>query len=251
MRAMIKQLLPHLYLIDDAGDSTCYLLLGSKKALVIDSLNGCEDLHAILRTLTQLPFMVINTHGHVDHVCGNAYFDQAYVHPDDLALCHEHMGYAAERYAQQGVNPPPMKIIQVGDVIDLGGIEVEILSLRGHTPGSIGLLDKQDRILFTGDGCNAHLWMQLDHSLPISVLQNTLLSLKRDHYHRFDCILAGHGKDFEPKTRIDQNLVGCQELLQGKTEQDAPYHYFGGECLQHPTSPIPGECIVYTTAHLK
>ena len=40
MRARIKQLLPHLFLIDDAGDSTCYLLCGSERALLIDTANG-------------------------------------------------------------------------------------------------------------------------------------------------------------------------------------------------------------------
>lgn len=245
MRANIKQLLKHLYLIDDAGESTCYLLIGQEKALLIDSANGQEDLSAVVRTLTDKPVMVVNTHGHVDHVCGNAYFDEAWVHADDLDLCYEHMGYNKEAYEKQHVAPPVMKTIAVGDVIRLGGVDVEVVSLKGHTSGSIGLIDMQDRILFSGDGANAHLWMQLDHSLPVSVLHDTLLAIKRDHYHRFDTVLAGHGRDFEPKTRIDQNIRGCEELLSGKTENDQPYHYFGGECLQHPTSAAPGECIVY------
>ena len=54
-RAVIKQLLPHLYLIDDAGESTCYLICGQEKAMLIDTANGMEDLHAIVRTLTDLP----------------------------------------------------------------------------------------------------------------------------------------------------------------------------------------------------
>ena len=250
MRANIKQLLPHLYLIDDAGESTCYVLCGKEKALIIDSANGQENLKAIVRTLTDLPLMVVNTHGHVDHVCGNAYFDEAYVHEDDMALCLEHMAYNNEEYEKQCVVPPPMKTIAVGDVIHLGGIDVEVVSLKGHTAGSIGLIDIQDRILFSGDGANGHLWMQLDHSLPISVLYDTLVAFKRDHDDRFDHVLAGHGKDFEPKTRIDQNIRGCEELLAGKTENDQPYHYFGGECLQHPTSSVPGECIVYRADNL-
>ena len=245
MRAVIRQLLPYLYLIDDAGESTCYVLCGSERALLIDTLNGAEDLHAIVRTLTKLPITVLNTHGHVDHVCGNAYFDEAFVHEDDLNLCIEHMAFAKEAYEKQGVAPPPMKTVRAGDVMDLGGLTVELVSLRGHTAGSIGILDKKDRILFSGDGVNSHLWMQLDHSLPISVLMETLTALKREHGADFDHILTGHGKGLEPKERLDQLLRGCEELLSGQTEGDMPYHYFGGACLQHPLSDIPGECIVY------
>ena len=43
-RAKIKQLLPHLWLIDDAGESTCYLIEGKTHAMLIDTANGEEDL---------------------------------------------------------------------------------------------------------------------------------------------------------------------------------------------------------------
>ena len=55
MRARIKQLLPHLFLIDDAGEGTCYLLCGSERALLIDTANGQENLKEIVEKLTHLP----------------------------------------------------------------------------------------------------------------------------------------------------------------------------------------------------
>ena len=141
-RAIIKQLLPHLYLIDDAGESTCYLLCGREKAMLIDTVNGMEDLHAIVRTLTDLPLIVVNTHGHCDHIFGNAFFEEAFLHPADRALAAEHFAMFQEEYDKQGLQPCPFRDAAIGQVFDLGGLELEVVSLAGHTAGSIGLLDR-------------------------------------------------------------------------------------------------------------
>lgn len=249
-RAVIHPLSDHLYLIDDAGESTCYLLIGREKAMLIDTANGREDLHAIVRGLTQLPLVIVNTHGHVDHVCGNVYFAGAYLHPDDLPIAREHLGYAKEEFDKAGLKPCPFLPLCIGDLFDLGGIEVEVVSLRGHTPGSVGLIDLQDRILFSSDGLNTHLWMQLDHSTSIRTLHTTLLDLQKQHGQKFDRILTGHGKDFYPYEIFDQLIAGCEDLLSGRTQADMPYRYFGGECLQHPLSSEPGHCIVYSADKL-
>ena len=156
-RAIIKQLLPHLYLIDDAGESTCYLIEGQTHAMLIDTANGQEDLRAIVEGLTRLPVIVVNTHGHGDHIFGNVYFDEAWMHPADMELAETFMGYAKEELDKHGLKPCPLKALSIGQVFDLGGLQLEVVSLAGHTPGSIGLLDRKDRILFTGDGVNTHL----------------------------------------------------------------------------------------------
>lgn len=245
-RAKIKALEPGLFLIDDAGESTCYLLCGEQKALVIDSVNGRENLFELCRTLTDLPLMVINTHGHGDHIYGNVYFPEAWMHPEDFSIAREHFGFAEPEMAPWGLKPCPLHPLPIGEEIDIGGEIIEIVSLRGHTPGSIGLLSRKRRLLFSGDGLNSHLWMQLDHSLPISALRSTILTLKSQYGHCFDRLLMGHAQDYTDGALIDQLLQGCDDLLAGKREKDTPYHYFGGDCLQHPISDIPGQCIVYT-----
>lgn len=249
-RAIIKQLLPHLYLIDDAGESTCYLVCGQEKAMVIDTANGMEDLHAIIRTLTDLPLVVVNTHGHCDHIYGNAFFEEAWLHPADRALAAEHFAMFQEEYDKQGLKACPFRDAAVGQVFDLGGLELEVVDLKGHTAGSIGLLDRQDRILFSGDGLNPHIWMQLDHSLPIAALRQTILDLQNQHGGEFDHILTGHAKDFRGADLTDMLLRGCEELLAGQRSTDMPYEYFGGTCWQHPISDVPGEVIVYTESKL-
>ncbi len=244
-RAKITQLRPNVHLIDDAGESTCYLITGSEKALLVDSVNGYEDLHAIVRSLTNLPVIVVNTHGHGDHILGNVYFDEAWLHPADFALHDEFFGYAKEEMDKHGLKPCSLKALEVGQIFDLGGVQLEVVDLKGHTAGSIGLLDKAARIIYTGDGLNTHLWMQLDHSLPISTMLETFRKLKAEHGQDFDYVAHGHAKVLRDKEILDWMICGCEDILAGRTEQDMDYQYFGGVCRQHPISGTPGEVIVY------
>ena len=244
-RANIIQLRPNVYLIDDAGDSTCYLITGSERALLVDSVNGYEDLKAITKTLTDLPVIVVNTHGHGDHIYGNVYFEEAWLHPADFALYDQFFGYAKDIMEQNNLKPCPVKALEIGQIFDLGGVQLEVVDLSGHTAGSIGLLDKDARIIYTGDGLNTHIWMQLDHSLPISTMLETFRKLKAEHSQDFDYVAHGHTKVLRDKEILDWMIQGCEDILAGRTEQDMDYQYFGGVCRQHPISGTPGEVIVY------
>ena len=244
-RANIIQIRPNVHLIDDAGDSTCYLITGSECALLVDSVNGYEDLKAITKTLTDLPVIVVNTHGHGDHIYGNVYFEEAWLHPADFALYDQFFGYAKDIMEQNNLKPCPVKALEIGQIFDLGGVQLEVVDLSGHTAGSIGLLDKDARIIYTGDGLNTHLWMQLDHSLPISSMLETFRKLKAEHGQDFDYVAHGHTKVLRDKEILDWMIQGCEDILAGRTEQDMDYQYFGGVCRQHPISGTPGEVIVY------
>ena len=245
-RAKIHAIRPNVYLIDDAGESTCYLICGSESALLVDSVNGEEDLHAVVRSLTDLPVIVVNTHGHGDHVFGNMYFSEAWLHPADFPLHDMFFGYAKEEMEKHGLKPCPVRPLEIGQIFDLGGIQLEIVDLKGHTAGSIGLLDKAGRIIYTGDGLNTHLWMQLDHSLPIATMLETFRALKQQHGGDFDYVAHGHAKELRGKEILDWMIAGCEDILQGRTENDQPYQFFGGVARQHPISAVPGEVIVYS-----
>ncbi len=255
-RAKITRLLPHLYHIDDAGESVAYLLCGQTHAMVIDTVNGQEDLHAIVRTLTDLPLIVVNTHGHGDHVAGNLFFEEAWLHPADEELANGFFEEIRNEYGDQAkailgdreIASCPIKFLSIGQVFDLGGIQLEVVSLRGHTPGSIGLLDRQDRILFSGDGVNTHLWMQLTNCSTLTALRQQHQELKEKHGHQFDFVAHGHDKGLRPAGPVmDQLIRGCDDLLAGRRDNDKPYHYFGGVCWQHPLNDEDeNQVIVYT-----
>src|SRR5690606_15480213 len=46
---------------------------------------------------------------------------------------------------------PPTRILEEGDIVDLGDRHFEVLHLPGHSPGSIGLWEAATGILFSGD----------------------------------------------------------------------------------------------------
>lgn len=248
MRAQIVELEKGLYLIDDAGHSTAYLLCGEMGAALIDTLNGAEDLQEIVSGLTALPLTVINTHGHCDHIAGNIFFDEAWIHPADEALAGEHFGFLEEELRRFGRKPCPFRHLAEGQVFDLGGVTLEVISLKGHTAGSVGLLCREKRLLFTGDGLNPHIWMQLEESLPLRVLAETLEQVQEKYGAAFDRILYGHGRGegYQDKMLTDRLLGACRDVLEGRREKDLPYVYFGGQAraVQHIYGPDGGKDVL-------
>ena len=230
----IKEVRPGIFLMDEAHEATGYLVVGKKRACVIDTMNGYNDLSAAVRKLTDKPVTVVNTHGHPDHIFGNMYFPEAYIHPADLALTRmftEDPRFL-EMLAEKGRTFPPFRDILPGEIIDLGGRTLEVFALPGHTPGGILLLLKEDRILFTGDSINHHLWMQLDGCSPLNRFLEDLDSVLPLE-ERADIILHGHAHDPDDISLLRCLRRGVEEICEGKTDQDEPYQWFGGIGLQH------------------
>lgn len=252
-RIAIRKINDDITLFDDHGDGTCYLVTGSEKALLIDTANGHVDLAADCRELTGLPITVVNTHGHCDHIFGNLYFKDAYLHPKDNELHDEHFAFDEIRELMKSIGKTPAKLLplDVGQLFDLGaGHVLETIALQGHTQGSVGLLDRKHRILFSGDGVNTHLWMQLEESTSIAVLHESLVALKQTYGDQFDWILTGHGLGLEPATIVDELIVACEALLSGKGKHDREYKWFGGKCRAHSLSADENRCIVYQKSKL-
>ena len=68
------------------------LLVGEHHALLFDTGYGFDDLHGLVRRITNLPLYVVNSHGHVDHAAGNWQFGEVFIHPADVPVCIEHNG---------------------------------------------------------------------------------------------------------------------------------------------------------------
>lgn len=234
-KLFIKEVLPGIFLMDEAHEATGYLVTGRDRACVIDTMNGYCDLYQAVRERTDKPLTVVNTHSHPDHIFGNMYFEEAYLHPADRELARmftedpEYIKMMEER----GKTFPPFRDILPGDTIDLGGRTLEVFGLPGHTPGGIMLLLREDRVLFTGDSVNHHLWMQLDGCLTMKQFLRELdqVMFLQD---RADVILHGHARDTDDISLLRCMRNGVEEICCGKTEQDTPYQWFGGTDLQHP-----------------
>ncbi|MFA9375299.1 MAG: MBL fold metallo-hydrolase [Lachnotalea sp.] len=233
-RIKVIQLNDHIYLMDDNGNATGYLVVGHKKALVIDTMNGYENVYEVVRTLTDLPLMVVNTHGHCDHIFGNIYFDEAYMNTDDSEVAKEHMAFQefVEACKEHNLSMPSFKPIKDGDVIELGGLTLDIISLPGHTPGGICLLLREDRILFTGDSINHHLWMQLEESSKLKDFLNHLDKIM-NVTKEADYILHGHAQGFDDISLMTKLRDGVADLIVINGEGDRNYEWFGGVDKQH------------------
>ena len=88
-KLIVKKLRPYLYLLDENHECTGFLVIGEKKACLIDTMMGYHDYKKVIADITDKPVIVINTHGHPDHIYGNVYFDEAYINPKDIPLTKE------------------------------------------------------------------------------------------------------------------------------------------------------------------
>ena len=235
---MITQLNDHIWLLDDHHEATMYLVAGQARAMVIDTSVGLCNVRQVAEQLTSLPLICVNTHGHGDHMGGNWCFDKAFMNLADLPIAEESMNWpevqeALERFH---LRYPAFEHIEDGHVFDLGGLTLEAFYLPGHTPGEIVLLDEQDRILFSGDGVIEHLWLQLDHSLPV---KTQIESMKRLQKRRgaFDTILHGHCQRPAGAELFDTLLAALLDLDAGHTADDIDYEWHGNVSRAHPYQP--------------
>ena len=139
------------------GATNCYILVerAGNSAAIIDP-GG--DAAALMRTLAELaatPAMIINTHGHWDHIGANKALQKHYaglsiaIHELDAPMLRDSKRNAARFFAGDGDGGSAKRLLQDGDIIELGELKIAVLHTPGHTPGSICLL--LDKLLFTGD----------------------------------------------------------------------------------------------------
>lgn len=228
----------HVWLLDDHHEATCYVVAGTRQAAVIDTSIGLSNIREAAESLTSLPLICINTHGHGDHMGGNWCFDKAFMNLADLPLAEDWINNpeVQEGMEQFGISFPPFVHIDDGHIFDLGGVELEAVYFPGHTAGEIVLLDRQDRILFSGDGIVQHLWLQLPESLPVRTQiqsMERLLPLR----NTFDLVLNGHIQAPCGAELFDTMLEALRDLDAGNTADDIDYEWNGNVSKAHPYQP--------------
>lgn len=178
---------PHLWALDEVRKTTMYVYEGTDRVLLIDTGFGLSDLKKIVGGLCPgKEILVVNTHGHGDHNGGNNQFDTVYVGRMDEPFSHStptpetrqrfiSTFFTQSEFAAQidpnRWNPGPCeKVLPLrdGDVLSLGGIDIEVLETPGHSLGSISLLDRANGLLFTGDlMLTWQVWGQLEYSTTL------------------------------------------------------------------------------------
>jgi len=136
-----------------------YLILGDKRALLFDSGTGTRDISPVVASLTHLPVTVMVSHLHFDHLGGIAPFHHvALIDLPDTRADVSGGRFSPGRYEYSGfvdgLSPPSIAVsewVKPGNVIDLGGRKLIVLSTPGHTPSSSALYDPSTHRLFIGD----------------------------------------------------------------------------------------------------
>lgn len=196
----ILRVTENAYLIEDDRNATAYVITGSEKAVAVDSLLGLQDYAALVKSITDKPVVLVNTHAHGDHTGGNKYFDKCYIGEAEL-----------DSYSGDS----PAEIMREGDVIDLGDRLLEVIGFAGHTPGALCLLDRKERVLYTGDSILGRtVWLWMGNSTPVSVMKESLIHINTFR-NAFDHIATGHGRALDPAEIIDELINACDAILTG------------------------------------
>lgn len=149
-------------------ETHCYLLNGTERSLLIDTGLGIGNIADEVRQLTDRPVTAAATHIHWDHIGGHRYFPDFYVHREELGWlsgsfplpleavkamvadrCDLPEGYDVSAY--ELFRGTPSRVLEDGDVIDLGGRTLRVLHTPGHSPGHMCFWEPDRGYLFTGD----------------------------------------------------------------------------------------------------
>ena len=141
-------------------ENTYVLYDETKECIIIDpgcyTSNEQKRLEAFIAKEELKPVRLINTHCHLDHICGNAFVSQQYgLHLEahegeqvvlDASVDHGKMyGFVFEP------SPNIMHTIQEGDEIKFGNSTLKTLFTPGHSPASISFYSEQDNFVIAGD----------------------------------------------------------------------------------------------------
>ena len=201
--------------------SDMYLIVGKNEALLIDlsnnirwSDNAVESLRQLVSERTEgKPLTITFTHNHGDHIG----MMPAYVNDKDVkfALPETDFSRLINRFPQE-----QSYFINEGHVFDLGGFEIETISVPGHTDGSVVFYLYENHLLFSGDAIgsghgvwifNTQAYSKYNAAVPhlISWLENPRNGVNTDRMR----IYGGHywQRDWLPE--LGDNEMGMQYIL--------------------------------------
>jgi len=183
--------------------ANCYVVWDKdgRSAAIIDPGGDPEEIISVVDDEKLKPVVLINTHGHIDHIAANRAIKERYdipllIHREDSAsLTDPGLNLSAMGFGQLD-SPPSDRELQDGDEISVGEIMLKVISTPGHTPGGICLLisrSDQPDVIITGDTLFAGGVGRTDFpggswNLLMESIRNRLLSFPDE-----TIILPGHG----------------------------------------------------------
>lgn len=227
----------------EAGLVNMYLVAGIDNSILFDSGFGVVDsLRMEIEQLTESPVVCIVGHGHPDHAGAAELFDKVYMNEKDdvllaISLSYERrMGdvfqgcnvdrelyeYAAEHIVDPGGKHFIYENVKDGDIFRVDDEIFEVFEIPGHTQGSIALFNKTNNYAFISDAVGrrtALINLPLEKKVGMIAykegLQKFLNAINDD-----TLIWSGHSTEPVPHVIIEDMLLACNEVLEGKTEND-------------------------------
>jgi hydroxyacylglutathione hydrolase len=137
---------PHIHtLVSQPFQENTYIVWrdAAAGALVIDPGLEPDLIFDFLKEHQLRPAAILNTHGHADHIAGNAPLKEAF--PDvPLIIGAGDAPLLADAYANLSapfgfaiVSPPADRLVREGDVVAHAGLTLEVLDIPGHSPGHV------------------------------------------------------------------------------------------------------------------
>lgn len=188
----------------------CTLIKGSELAVLIDTGYGRRDLRAFVEQNISTPYIVINSHGHPDHIGGNGRFDTVYALKEEWDVIRHFEGKDHKTYN--------LKEVQTSQRISLGDLNIDVIPLSGHTKGSIGFIISEEQILIAGDALNEGLWLFNYGSLSMEQLYETIRSALE---LPFTSYLCGHSDKLYQKEKLLSHIKNIENLkIDENTKRD-------------------------------
>lgn len=217
---------------------TMPFVIGTEKAAIIDTGLGLADLRKFLEQFTDLPIIVLNTHGHPDHVGANQLFDMSYITKEEeqsMLKVNREMRLSSYKnmfmpgndemiaFAEKNMvadRPFRYGFIKDGDTIDLGGVALEVVAFPGHSPGSVAFIDRRDKAAFTGDSILFRVG--LGNRERVGQYLKSLENFA-EKSRGVDTLIVGH--QWQPMNRydIEEERILAQGILDG-TIKGVPDH---------------------------
>jgi hydroxyacylglutathione hydrolase len=135
-------------------ETNCYVVWSGRAAGVIDPGGAVEPVLQFIAAHGLQPQWVLNTHGHFDHIAGNAALLQRYpvpllIHAADREMLLSPAHNLSAFMGQKAVSPAATRTLAEGEKLMLGKTALQVLATPGHTRGGISLYTPD--LVFAGD----------------------------------------------------------------------------------------------------
>ncbi len=130
---------------------------GKPDAIVVDPGYEPNLIFDLLKAEKLTPVVILNTHGHFDHIAGNAAMKKRYpeiplvIGYGDAAMLTDPILNLSAFAETPVISPTADRTLREGETIEYAGLSMEVLEIPGHSPGHVVfVLSDGERITVLG-----------------------------------------------------------------------------------------------------